>query len=342
MRIFMMMVFIFSSLTLGQSAQAQQPNNEVLKKDFSLFLGWFPGRYDNSLQTFWEPDLKIPEEDRHNRIHSIFKAVDLPDFGKNVFYVEQYEDGDPTRIYRQRIYSFSIDEKENAIRLKIYTPKNSERLIGAYKDINRLKQLRMRDTTTIESCDVFWKKNANQFIGYMKEGACRISSKRLGKDILIHDDLVLTENEIWIADRAETVDGDYVFGNKAGVAHKLRKIRPFDCWVSVLPGVKHGDSGKDNNDWQFSSGGWLHDQGGILTIETDEETPREIRVRLRRVEWPTGTNRPSLVMYIEEGKDTRAISYTWTEYDGERIGINLRWLQTSCSHKPERLYEDGR
>lgn len=326
-------------LAMGLSAATA---NSSLEKDLDTFLEWFPGRYDNSLQVFWQPDLEAPEDERHERIHSIFKPVDLPAFGENVFYVEQYLDGNPAKIYRQRIYVFSTDEEENAIRLSIHTPFDVERLAGAYRDESKLNRLRPRDTRTREGCDVFWKKQANQFIGYMKEGACRVPSERLGEDIIISDDLVLTPDEIWIADRAETVSGEYVFGNRAGVAHKLRKIRPFECWTAVLPDARHGDSGIGQGEWDFQRGGWMHDQGGVLRLTVDGAEPREIRLRLRRVEWPSGPNRPSLTLYVEEGDSTRAVSYAWTEYDGERIGINLRWLQASCSYAPERLFADGR
>jgi len=321
--------------SLAPTATAQT----ALEKDLALFLDWFPGRFDNSLQVFWEPSLGVEEENRHEHIHSIFKPVDLPAFGEHVFYVEQYLNGDPSDIYRQRIYVFSADAEADAIRLQIYTPNDVENLVGAYKDEALLKDLTPEDARTRAGCDVFWKRQANQFLGYMEDGACRFTSQRSGKEIIIHDDLVLTENEIWIADRAETVDGEYVFGNKAGVPHKLRKARPFTCWTAVLKGAEHGDSGEGLKDWDFKTGGMLHDQQGDLIIETDETPSRTVRLRLRRVEWPTGSNRPSMTLYVHEGDSERATSYAWTEYDAERIGINLRWLQASCSHTPESLFD---
>ena len=68
---------------------------------------------------------------------------------------------------------------------------------------------------------------------------------------------------------------------------------------------------------------------------TDEETPRRIRLKLRNVDWPYGTNRPSLTLYVLEGESDRAVSYAWNEGNAERIGINLRWLQASCTYAPE-------
>ncbi len=339
--IFSVYTLIAAIFFLILPATAQSRGGTPLDKDFSLFLDWFPGRYDNSLQTFWEPDLNVPEHHRHGRIHSIFREVNLPKFGDNVFYVEQYQDGNRSDIYRQRIYVFTTDKNEKAIRLTIHSPKNPEKIQGAYKNLGLLKKLKPNDTIVREGCDVFWKRQSNQFIGYMKEGACRFTSKRSGEVIVITDDLVLTKNEIWIRDKAETADGKYVFGNKADIHHKLRKVRAFECWTSRLRGAKHGDSGEGNDNWFFKTGGWIHDQGGELRLTGGEDFPNDTRLILRRMEWPTGSSRSSLVLYAYEGDTDRATSYSWTEYDSERIGLNLRWLQASCTHKSERLYEDG-
>lgn len=325
----------FAAPTAGA---AQGVPATALEKDFALFLEWFPGRYDNESQVFWEPELGVAAEVRHERIHSIFRPVELPAFGSHVFYVEQFSNGDSARIYRQRIYALSADAAAGAIRLKIYTPMKPAALAGAWRDPSKLLGLKPAQTTTIEGCDVLWRRQANQFIGSIEDGACRVKSDRFG-EIVIDDDLVLTPEEIWISDRATTLNGDYVFGNKAGVPHKLKKARSFECWTAVLRGAKHGDSGEGMNDWQFQRGGLLHDQGGVLELTTDESPPRRVTLLLRRVEWPTGLNRPSLTLYAREGTSERAVSYAWTEFDAQRIGLNLRWLQASCTYAPDRLYE---
>lgn len=341
MRPFVQIVAALIVAVSGRALVAQPRAAEpVLAKDMAAFLDWFPGRYDNDLQVFWEPELKVPEDARHERVHSIFRPVALPAFGAHVFYVEQYAEGDPTKVYRQRIYSFDQDDAEKAIRLKIFTPNAPEELAGAWRDPKLLAKMKPSDATHTDGCDVFWHRQANQFLGSMKPGACRIRSKRTGQDIVISDDLVLTPDEIWISDRATSPEGAYVFGHKAGVPHKLKKARPFDCWISILRGAEHGDSGEGLNDWQFWPSVFAHDQGGEIRLATDETPSRDIRFLLRRVEWPTGTRRPSLTLYVHEGADNRAISYAWTEGDAERVGVNLRWVQASCTHAPERLFDD--
>jgi hypothetical protein len=334
---------------VASSAAAQQaapPTHDammrqVLDRDMALFLEWFPGRFDNDRQVFFDRDLQTPEDARNGRFHSIFRRVDLPAFGQHVFYVEQYTDNDPAKVGRQRLYVFTPDYAEGAVKLTIHVPPNPQALLGAWRDPTKLAGLTPAQTTVHPGCDVWWKRQANQFHGYMREGACRINSQRSGRTIVVSDDLVLTADEIWIRDAAVDTRGAYVYGNKAGVHSMLRRVRPFECWASVLRGARHGDSGAGNDSWYFTRDIWLHDQGGEATIRTDETPSREIRLKLRRVEWPYGTNRPSLTLYVHEGASERAVSYTWGEYDAERLGINLRWIQVSCTYAPQRLF-DGR
>ena len=314
----------------------------ILEKDLDVLLKWFAGRYDNSLQVFWQSELGIPEEEHNYQRHSIFREVELPAFGERVLYAEQSRDGDLDNIYRQRLYVFTTDLEEKAIRLRVHVPKETESLKGAYRDPGLLAHLKPEDTITWDGCDLFWKREPNQFIGRLKEGVCRFTSKRFGQEILLDEYLILSPEALWFADKGTSLDGKYLFGMKGDIPSKSLKARPFECWASILRGAKHGDSGEDMNDWDFRRGLWFHDQGGEIRIQTDETPPRDIRLLLRRMEWPDKNNRPSLVLYIFEGNRKRATSYTWTEFDSERIGINLRWLQASCTHAPERVYSDGR
>ena len=61
---------------------------------------------------------------------------------------------------------------------------------------------------------MFWRKIGSEFIGSMPTGACRVESKRSGKTIIIDDYLKLSENEIWIMDKAVDEDGNYIYGHK--------------------------------------------------------------------------------------------------------------------------------
>ncbi len=317
-------------------ARTPPPPQALQEADFATFLSWFEGRFDNDAQVLFADEFGVPEDSRHERIHSIFRPVDLPALGDHVFYVEQYSNADPSRIYRQRIYVFEPVFDTGEIRLDILAPREPEALVGAYQDPSRLNGLTREDLIAYPQCAVYWTRRENQFVGETRRGQCRVESRRSGRTLLIEDDLLLTEDMIWIQDRAQTEDGDYVYGNRAGIAHQLRRARPFQCWVAILNGARHGDSGEGAapSDWDFRRGVFIHDQGGRAQITTDEDQARTVELRLRDVRWPGDSRRPSLTLYVHEAGSDRAVSYAWTEGGAERVGINLRWMQASCTHTP--------
>jgi hypothetical protein len=329
-------------LPLAAAAQERTPTRAaVLERDLADLVAWFAGRFDNDLQVYFDGEMDTPAEARNGRIHSIFAPVELPAFGAHVFYVEQYSDNDPSSIYRQRIYRFVVDEAKDAIRLEIFapSPEQAAQMRGAYADPSKLAGLTPGAMTAFPGCEVYWRRQENQFIGSMQPDACRVASRRSGRTLLITDDLVLTPDAIWIRDVGrDAATGEWVYGNRAGVHHKLRKARAFTCWTAILRGAAHGDSGEGNDSWQFQRGGWLHDQGGELALVTDEPTPRRFRLRLRNVEWPYGSNRPSLTLYVHEEGNPRALSYAWADEGAQRVGINLRWLQASCTLDPAATF----
>ena len=311
---------------LPTSAFAQDkdsPAGRILDRDFKRMMEWFPGVYDNQEQVYFEKNLGVEEELRHGRIHHIFWPVDLPDFPGETFYVQQSQNDDPTDIYRQRIYSFEPDYQENAVRLTIYTPKKPEDLIDAHVDTKKLKGLKPSNMIERPGCEVYWRADAEHFAGYMKPKACSFVSKRSGKTIYVDDDLRLTKNSLWIRDKAEDADGNYVYGNKADVHHKNNKARLFKCWVSPQ---------KEDGSYAFYNDLVIHDQGGRIWVDAVEGEHPRIGLKMRNVVWPMGNNRPSLVLYAYRGDDgDKAVSYTWTSPDGERLAMNLRWVQASCT-----------
>lgn len=318
---------VIASLTFWPAhAQPASYDKEILDRDFREMMVMFPGRYDNQEQVYFEKELGVPEEDRHERTHHIFHQVKLPAFEGETFYIQQYQNNDPADIYRQRIYAFEPDYSENAVRLIIYTPKAPEALIDAHLNPAKLDGLTPDDMIVRPGCEVFWKREVDQFTGYMKDGACSFNSSRTGKKIIINDDLHLSDNAIWISDRAVDEDGAYVFGNRAGVPHKNNRAALFSCWVSVK--TKSGEQ-----DWSFDNDLELHDQGGWIWVTTDERRPQKVGLKMRNVVWPTGYNRNSLVLYAYRDGDDKARSYVWTSPDADRIAMNLRWVQASCTRK---------
>ena len=298
-----------------------------LQQDLEDLLSWFAGEFDNHLQVIEEEEAESPPEQPHEWIHSIFQPVELPALGEHVFYVEQYTDGDPAKIYRNRLYTFSVNADEQAIQLTIHSFADPKAVEGAHLDPSKLAGLTADDVRSISGCEVYWKREAaDRFIGSIPDGACRVVSQRSGKTLIIDDDLVLTPDEIWIGDRAEDEDGNWVFGNRAGIPHKLKRSRNFGCWAVV--------KAEGSDEWVSPARGLvLHDQGGWAAITSGGDEPRSYRLELEQRTYAGERQVDVLKLAVyEEGKD-ESLAYTWTEPGSINIGMNLRWFQAGCSRQ---------
>jgi hypothetical protein len=128
---------------------------------------------------------------------------------------------------------------------------------------------------------------------------------------------------------------DILFSHSQNKDYILRRARPATCWVAIRKDKPKAD-GKE--DWHFARDVKLHDQGGRARAGGDDSGAQELVIRMRNVIWPPNkdgtpsTNRPSLVLYIHKpGEPDRAESYVWADPGAARIGINLRWMQASCT-----------
>lgn len=298
-----------------------------LSGDLRLMMQWFEGRFDNFQQTSEEKESKT--EFPHERIHSIFARVNLPAVGENVFYVQQYMDGDEAKIYRQRLYVFTPNKQEKAIELKIYTFPDEKAVRDAHLDQSKLNGLTLEKLESPKGCEVFWRlnKTGDKFEGSMKPNACRIVSKRSGKTLIITDDLFLTKDEIWINDQAKDDQGNYVFGNKSNIHHKLKKARMFEGWTAVLKDGSTEMTGADApaDAWNGQRNLMVHDQGGSVKIND------RFSAQIAQLVHKNGTQ--VLTLKIIENASGKAVAYTWANPDATRIGINLRWVQAGFKLK---------
>jgi hypothetical protein len=104
---------------------------EVLEKDVLDLADLLAGRWDNELQTFFEPELNVPVPLRHERLHAVVKPIDAPEFGSVSFYVEYRKGGEAGPVVRQRIWTLNVDQELRAVRLAGFAPKDGKPLEGA-------------------------------------------------------------------------------------------------------------------------------------------------------------------------------------------------------------------
>ena len=108
-------------------------------------------------------------------------------------------------------------------------------------------------------------------------------------------------------------------------ALSLRRADPYACWVSRKKDGATGEGG-----WTWTPDVTVR-EGEYVQLPDDPGVARPAGIKLRHVRWPYGENRDSLVLYVHEAPGEPAVSYAWTEPDAERIALNLRWVQASCT-----------
>ncbi len=316
-----------AAVAVDTSAQPSE-----LDAHLQTLLQWFPGEWDNHEQV-WQQTKVEKVADPLERIHHVFAPVSAPAIGQHTFFVKQYLDGDPGKVYRQRLYSFSKNPERNALRLDIYAFVDEKAFTDAHLQPQILASMTLQQVRTTEGCEVYWHWHGDHFIGEMDKDACRIDSPRLGKTIIINDTLMLSDTELHISDVARDTAGNVVFGRPAGPPHKNRKVRYFTLWGGVKKG---GPEAKpDEQTWDFTSGKLIHNEGGLLKI-LDDDTGEDsgYAVRLEQLTYQN-TKVPILKLVLMDTRNDKQVNYIWANPDATHIGMNLGWMQVGLTRKPE-------
>lgn len=279
--------------------------------DRADFMAWFPGRYDSALQVDEQRAARLAPEERNYRRHSIFRRIDLPAFGELVYYAEQYRDGDPDAVYRQRIYVVSIDPERQQLRLRVHIPPDTDALLGAYRDPALLRALTPDATTVWQGCDLFWQREGDRLVGRLDAGACSFESPRFGQRVFLEEYLMLSDDAIWFADRGVSAAGVYLFGMRGDTPTHARKLRPFLC------------------EFNDGSSAWLHDQGGSV----------------QRLGWLWALQRHESAdtrgLVLRAWADGRGHSHARVR-NAERIDLRAGDATARCELRRDLVYDDGR
>ncbi|MEM7780785.1 MAG: chromophore lyase CpcT/CpeT [Pseudomonadota bacterium] len=319
----------FVVLLLGTPLAAQPSEQADLKlgleEQLAVWLEWFPGRYDSFEQTHLQVQAGLPEDARNYRRHSVFRRVELPFLAGITFYAEQRRwlegTGFEGEVYRQRIYSVTLDEERQAIRLRVHVPREQNPLLGAYVEPTRLAALSPDDLAVWPGCDVFWNLEGGHFIGRLDAGACRFTSPAYGQEIQLEEYLLLSQREIHFADRGLSMAGEYLFGMRGDTPTIAVRARGFVC--DVTDDMRLGDRRNIPT----------HDQGGLVLLDTPlEDGTAPLRMRLSVI---GGALRLDLLAAGVEGEPLARAS---APPDAEIIGLELGGIAVQCRHDPQVLF----
>jgi hypothetical protein len=327
-------------MVLCQGALAQPTAPAGLRADLDRFIAWFGGEWNNNEQV-WQQNIDTkakPTDEKIPHTHHIFAPILAPKIGPHVYYVQQSQGDDLSKVYRQRIYRFTADEKENAVKLEIFAPLDEKAMLDAHKRAGSLANLDLSQLRATPGCEVYWRYDAaaKSFEGTMKPNACSfVSARQGGKRIMVTDTLKLTEHEIWINDQARDEEGNHVFGSKTNTPVKNRKVRYFTGWVWLH---RDGPTGEvaDRKKFSFRRDILIHSEGQKIPLLYEDGSETPYLLELAQLTYQN-TRTAILKMAVIDKATKKNVFYIWAQPDGTRVGINHGWIQVGLTQKLERV-----
>ena len=344
MNLILRAIILVGLATLSGQVFAQGQDTTPTERDIMVLAEMLPGVYDSEEQVYFENRTNVRKEARNVRMNSKIVKVDLPAFGKYVFYVQDSIENKLDEPNRVRLYSLSADNKEKVVRMRMYYLDSAEgKAKKKYWNANLnpavLNDLTPATARFTEGCDVLWRREAGQFHGAIKPGACIWSRKGEKTKRVADYQAQLTNNALWVRELTFDTKGKQIAGNPDGVFHKMNRARDFMCQADI-PGVSGGRDIPFKRNGPFP----MTDQGGQVKFMSNEKEPREINILLRNVDWQVNNEtgaftRDVLVLYVfakdKDGKTTDS-SYSFTEPTVKRTGLNLGWTLVMCYQESNR------
>uniref|UniRef100_A0A7S1XBU0 Uncharacterized protein n=1 Tax=Compsopogon caeruleus TaxID=31354 RepID=A0A7S1XBU0_9RHOD len=232
----------------AQSLARRMVRRDLARRRMDEFLAWFSGDFDNYAQVAQERALGLfPREGGgHEHIHCQLQNLDST-LGNGHIFAKYYFDGNPSKIFRSRLYRVSISDSsasgELEMRIYRFYAETESRLREHNFDVTKVDLTKDDLYEWLEGCEVFWYKGDGNveglnhqphFIGYMEGGGCSVFSREIQGMIHIKDDLIMTQKDLWVNDRGFTDNGDYVYGNRRGIHYKMQRVLPGDeLWWTV-------------------------------------------------------------------------------------------------------------
>lgn len=320
----------------SQSQQVPAPrkpgwsnDQSPLQRDIMVIDALMPGTYDNFEQMYFNNRLNVPTAERHRHTHTEVRKIHDERFGPHAFYVQDWFEDDSTK-QTPRIYSFYVDEAENAIRMESYYFNGLDRapFLNAHDDLTKLNGLTREKLGFKESCNLYFTRIVEGFHGKMKPKSCINEEK--GEQVYANYQIMLGEKSLWRGDVIRRLSDDKQVNDEPMVLRKLNRARWFTCSLTL------GEGPEAKRFTNLS----IMDQGGTawLPVPTKQHPDREVGLHIRNVDWALNNSKTAFTndvfsFYLDErwkGQERRHIMYSWAEADAVRLGINLLYMQAYC------------
>lgn len=316
-------------------ALAQGQDSTPGQRNLLVMAELLPGDYDNANQAYFDGRRKLPEADRHLRMHTTITRVNAPAFGAYVFLWKNTATvaGVPRSSWRLATLEAGPQADE-------VTMKHFMRMDGEIR-AEELASLQPADLRRTDGCDYFFKRRADHFRGLQRTRSCVFDWE--GQRVYTDNEIQVAPSSLWFVDHKYVIKtGKRITGVESGEPFWLERARVFHCYADV-PGV---GGGRDIPFERYDDIR-LHDKGASYWFRTrptqNEPQVRELGIQLQAVTWHVlnesngNFNRNSLVLYAMEKLADGSIKehgYAFTDATAERIGLNLKWMLLNCARVP--------
>jgi hypothetical protein len=258
-------------------------------------------------------DDSIVPLDAQERVQVNVRRIPLPWLGTHVLYVEEYPYDDPFERRRRVLLSIEPPAADGTLRVRQFTRRVESTNSGA---------LTSSDVESVEGCDLFLKREGDQFRGGTRDRKCLEHEAR--EPQWIDYQVVIGEGMFWYRRRTFTMAGDDLREEIAGFPHvDLDDARLFSCVISWAPS-------RDKAARRPLETVELHDRGGRARFRTPDG--RELQLELHGRDWPLSNGRESLVLLLNPARQaTEPIASSWTSLEAARVGIDIGWLAVDCA-----------
>lgn len=212
------------------------------KKNLADFAAFFQGEFDNYHQVAAERGAGMGPCDGggHEHIHCSVRML-----APGIMFARYYFNGDPRLVFRSRVYKVMASDlsERGLVEMRIFRfyEETERRLKACQYDVDVIQWEEADVYDWLEGCEVFWERYdppaggdeaserlgiepGTRFVGYMKGGGCELYSRELGGRIRVMDDLLLTAEDLWVADRGFDERNQFVYGNRRGVPYKMKRV----------------------------------------------------------------------------------------------------------------------
>jgi len=305
-----------------------------LDGDLARLSEWFAGEWDNYEQVYLEKEAAADASIKpsHERIHLLFRPVDVPALEGRVFFARQTLDDDPSRLFRVRLYHFVVDKHAKAIRLDQYSFLQEAAWRNAHLTPEKFGALTIKELKYSPDCAVYFQRQArNVYRGSTVTGACTVESERLGKSVILEDHIELGAETLSILSSARDESGKLIYGNVDGVPHRHRKVRFFDGWIVIYRGDRTANpNAKERNTMRNVV---LHSEGRVVPVIWEDGRRSGYSLQLARLSYQN-EKMHLLTLKLLDDATGQAVSYAWADPSTQHIGLNLQWFQTGLTQRP--------